>query len=33
MDRKKETLYSVPNMLSMTRLVLVPVLIGLAVRC
>ncbi len=32
MDRKKETLYSVPNMLSMTRLVLVPVLIGLAVN-
>lgn len=32
MDRKKETLYSVPNILSMTRLVLVPVLIGLAVN-
>ena len=29
---KEETLYSVPNMLSMTRLVLVPVLIGLAVN-
>ncbi|MDG1819270.1 MAG: CDP-alcohol phosphatidyltransferase family protein [Porticoccaceae bacterium] len=32
MDRKTETIYSVPNMLSMTRLVLVPVLIGLAIN-